>query len=146
MRIDEAGQHGCTREIDHIGAGWNGRGGGIRDAFDAIAADENDLVATRGIGFAVDERTGADDRERVQHGCGFVFLGAVVNHNCKEEEKYPPRVLHSLAPRIRCLGKLSAFYAWEEPITASASISTSISGEIRALTWTIDVAGRTSRK
>jgi hypothetical protein len=30
--------------------------------------------------------------------------------------------------------------------TASASISTSISGEINALTWTIDVAGRTSRK
>lgn len=29
---------------------------------------------------------------------------------------------------------------------ASASISTSISGEINALTWTIDVAGRTSRK
>ena len=74
MRVDQAGQASCAGEIDHIRAGGNLRGGGIGDAFDAIAADENDLVTAGRIGFAVDERASAHNCKRVQHRIAAGFL------------------------------------------------------------------------
>ena len=112
---------------------------------DAVAAQDDDLIVARGIGLAVNEHTGADYREGMQNRAGVVFLSGATNHSRNKED--PANVFHfpcSSNQDQRLMS--SAFYAWEAPITASASISISISGEISALTWIIDVAGRMSRK
>src|ERR1700723_1026311 len=146
VRIDETGQYGRMGEIHYVRALGNLGGSCIGNAFDAVATDDNDLIVARGIGLAVDQCTGAYDSERVQHRAAFVFLSSAANHNGKQED--PTGLFHRPAPRIgiKRFKMYCAFYAWEAPITASASISTSISGEISALTCTIEVAGRMSRK
>ena len=59
--INQAGQHGGVREVDGGGAGRDFRGGSVRDAFNAVAANHDDLIAARLVGLAIDEHAGAND-------------------------------------------------------------------------------------
>ena len=58
------GKNRGVRKIDGIGAGRNLRAGGVGDAFDAIAANHDDLIAARLVRLAVDEHAGANDGDR----------------------------------------------------------------------------------
>ncbi len=69
--IDQAGQDGGVRKIDGIGARRNFRAGSVGDAFDAIAANHDDLIAARLVRLAVDQNAGAnDDDDLVMAGSG----------------------------------------------------------------------------
>ena len=62
VRIDQAGQHGVFRQIDHRRAGGNLRSRRVGDALDAIAANDDHLIVPRLVGLAVDQRAGTNDR------------------------------------------------------------------------------------
>ena len=98
-----------------------------------LVADEDGALA--GSGF-----TSTCTAERARFG----LLSSI-----RAAEIWPRRTLTILAdsPALPLWQQAEA-PGWSElqDTTASASISTSISGEINAPTWTIDVAGRTSRK
>ena len=44
-----------------VGARGNLRAGSVGNAFDAIAANHDDLIAARLVGLAIDENAGAND-------------------------------------------------------------------------------------
>ena len=71
MGIDQAGQYGGVREIDGGGAGGNFGAGSVRDAFNAVAANHDDLIAARLVGLAIDEHARANDGDgRRRRGLG----------------------------------------------------------------------------
>src|SRR5437764_99236 len=92
VRVDETGHNGLVGEIDNIGAGGNLRSSRIRDAFDTIAANDNDLVATRRIGLAVDQSPGTNYGEGMQ--CWRAFLSVARERSRGEKHEDPPRVSH----------------------------------------------------
>ena len=68
VAVDQPGQDGPAGEVDLGRARGNLRGGRVAHGLDPIATDDDDLVAPRGRGPAVDERARADDRDGVGPG------------------------------------------------------------------------------
>ncbi len=61
VRIDQSGKHGLFREVDHRRTGGDLRIRGVSDALDAVAANDNYLIAPRLVGLTVDERASTND-------------------------------------------------------------------------------------
>jgi hypothetical protein len=61
VRIDQARKHGLFRQVDHRRADRNLRIRRVRDALDAVAPNDDHLIASRLVVFAIDERAGTND-------------------------------------------------------------------------------------
>src|SRR5262249_5446223 len=68
--VDQAGQHGGRGQVDDARPGRRGGAGRVPYGLDATAAHDDHLVALGLIGPAVDQRAGADHRDRRGRGGG----------------------------------------------------------------------------
>ena len=63
MVVDQPGQHGGAREVDHARAAGAARELGPRaDIGNPVADDEDALIGACGVGAAVDQAAGVDQR------------------------------------------------------------------------------------
>src|ERR1022692_4070223 len=92
-RIDEAGQQRGFRQIYDGRAGGNLGGGCIGNTLDAIAVNDDHLVVPRLVGFAIDQRAGANDGKRFG-GTAFFLLLLPGCGNHEGKKRYPRMGLH----------------------------------------------------
>src|SRR5512133_90058 len=64
MRVDQSGKQSSSREINGGCAGWNLRAACVRDALDAIAANNDQLIVFDCVGLAIDQSASPNDRDR----------------------------------------------------------------------------------